>query len=356
MKPTLLLLICASFACQSLFATIRTVSNDPNNPAQFATIQAAVNAAVAGDTIYVNASPTVYSETVTISKRLVLIGGGYNSPNQLGFTSSVVQFFFSRTATGDPSGSVICGFNISSIGVSGGLPTFSNITVFRNRISSFSLVGNNWLIYNNIITSLGLGNSPVPNNIIVQNNIITNFISGTTGNANFLIDHNLFIGGSFYLNSIQFAAITNNIFATSTSGPIMPSSTINNNLNNNLCNISNISATPPTNSFAGGPNIAAGNFVGTDPLFVNVPNFNSYSATANYRLQSTSPGRNAGTDGTDLGIYGGSFPFPSGGAPGNGFDTSALPPIPQVTNLNVQNPSLVPGAQLKVTIQAAVNN
>jgi hypothetical protein len=40
----------------SVFATIRTVSNDPQNPAQFTTIQAAVNAAAAGDPVYVNSS------------------------------------------------------------------------------------------------------------------------------------------------------------------------------------------------------------------------------------------------------------------------------------------------------------
>ncbi|MBY0436007.1 MAG: hypothetical protein K2U26_18100, partial [Cyclobacteriaceae bacterium] len=66
MKPTLLLLVCASLACQSLFATIRTVSNDPNRPAQFTTIQAALNAATPGDTVYVSGSATAYNESVVI--------------------------------------------------------------------------------------------------------------------------------------------------------------------------------------------------------------------------------------------------------------------------------------------------
>jgi hypothetical protein len=359
MKTCTTLFILISLASLSASATIRTVSNDPNNPAQFTKIQDAVNAAVAGDTIYVNPSPTIYNESVTIIKKLVMIGGGYNSPNQLGYTTTVTQFFFNRGGV-DPSGSVICGFTINSLSVGGGLPTVSNITVFRNRINSFFLVGNNWLIYNNILSGgVGLGNNPVPNNIIIQNNIVVNStVNGNTGNSNFIIDHNLFIGSSNpFLSSVQFATITNNVFAAVTgSSPIFSNTTANNNFNNNIANISNISSVSPTNSFSGGPNLAAGNSVGTDPLFVNVPNLNSYDATFNYRLQPTSLAKNAGTDGTDLGIYGGSYPFPIGGTPGSGFDTSALPPIPQVTGVNIQNGTLAPGAQLKVTIQATVNN
>lgn len=341
------------------FATIRTVSNDPNNPAQFATVQAAVNTSVAGDTVYINLSPTVYNENVSVNKRLVIIGGGYNSPNQLGYTSTVNNIFFTR-AGGDPSGSIVCGLNLLSISVNGGLPTISNITVFRNRINGFGLVGNNWLIYNNIINgTISLGNNPVPNNVIIQNNILQAGINGNTGNNNFLIDHNLFLGNpNSFLNNVQLATITNNIFAVSSNSAFINSNTINNNFNNNITNITNVSVNAPTNSFSGGPNAASGNIVGTDPAFVNAPvaSFNLYNASNNYRLSATSQAKNAGTDGTDLGIYGGSYPFPSGGAAGSGFDTCPLPPIPQVNSVNIQNGTLTPGAQLKVTIQATVNN
>jgi hypothetical protein len=57
-----------------------------------------------------------------------------------------------------------------------------------------------------------------------------------------------------------------------------------------------------------------------------------------------------------LGVYGGSFPFPSGGTPGGGFDTSALPPIPQVTEVNIQNATLQPGTPLNVNVKAKINN
>ena len=354
---TLLLITGAAF---STHATIRTVSNDPQNPAQFTTVQAAVNAAVAGDTIYVNASNTIYSENVSVTKRLVLIGGGYKSSSQLNFRTFVNRIDMPFLGSNNPSGTVITGFEIGNIAsaTTGSLP-ISNIRIFRNLIGSLSTYGSNWEIYNNILTgTLNLTQSTA--NIFVRNNIFAStFISGSsTGPASTLIDHNIFLE-SFgqALNNLQNATLTNNIFAfSSTSAFVIDGGTRLNTFNNNLCSTVSISNVPPTNSFSSNANLESGNLVGVNPQFINVPNFANYDANANYRLQTGSPARNAGTDGTDLGIYGGLYPFPSGGAPGSGFDTSAFPPIPQVTSLNIQNSNITPGTQLRVQIQATTNN
>ena len=61
-------------------ATIHTVSNNPTTIAHFSTIQAAINAAASGDTIYVHGSPNVYAG-FTLSKTLAIIGAGF-SPRQ----------------------------------------------------------------------------------------------------------------------------------------------------------------------------------------------------------------------------------------------------------------------------------
>jgi len=42
-------------------ATIRTVSNSPSTLAQFNTIQAAIDASVSADTVYVHGSPNTYA-------------------------------------------------------------------------------------------------------------------------------------------------------------------------------------------------------------------------------------------------------------------------------------------------------
>src|SRR6187399_169745 len=67
--------------CVNAFATVRTVSNNPNTLAQFNTIQAAVNASSSGDTIYIQGSPTRYAGFTIQDKRLTIIGPGW-SPAQ----------------------------------------------------------------------------------------------------------------------------------------------------------------------------------------------------------------------------------------------------------------------------------
>jgi hypothetical protein len=358
MKQLASLFLLTSFVTISSYATIRTVSNDPQNPAQFTTIQAAVDAAVAGDTIYVNVSPTDYSENVSLTKRVILIGGGYKSSSQLNYKTYLSGgIYMSVSGANDPSGTVICGFEVSQI--AGVLP-INNIRIFRNLIrGGVSVYGNNWNIYNNLIPSaISMSSGTGTTNLFIQNNLfgIGGFISSSITVSSIIIDHNVFQSSFVKLNNVKFATITNNIFASGSSDFVFDNGCTSNNFNNNLSTTTNVSVTAPTNSFASGPNTEAGNFVGVNPLFVNVTDLTLYAAINNYRLQSTSPVKNAGTDGTDLGIYGGSYPFPSGGAPGSGFDTSALPPIPQVTGVNIQNGTLAPGAQLKVTIQATTNN
>ena len=260
----------------------------------------------------------------------------------------------------DASGSVITGFKVNSqINVPYGSLLVSNIRLFRNMfyiIDTGYLTGSsNWTIYNNIIFGI-LDGQNKSNNIIIQNNIFGNTNAGISGfnQPSVVIDHNLFINGNAF-RDLRYAVITNNIITSSLGTQVMSGNVTQNTFNNNLSMSTNISPNAPTNSFLTG-NTGAGNQVGVDPLFTSVTDFNNYNNTFNYRLQAGSPGKNAGTDATDLGIYGGVYPFPSGGAPGSGFDTSASPPIPQITSMNIQNASVVPGTLLKVTVQANVNN
>ena len=67
-----------------------------------------------------------------------------------------------------------------------------------------------------------------------------------------------------------------------------------------------------------GNGIWSGNleYVPGDNIYINQSG-NIYNYHHNYHLKSTSPGKNAGTDGTDIGIYGGSEPFKDGSMPIN---------------------------------------
>lgn len=360
-----------------VLATVRTVSNSPTHPAQYTTFDAAQTASVAGDTIYVYGSPFTYPEIV-VRKRLVLIGAGYAPNNQFGQPTTVTGLtFFRDSGSNNATGSVVTGFLFTGRIDLGGTLVSNNIQLFRNRFNSYiNLTGasptgyvDNWVIYNNIIDSYiyGGGTSRTAlsaTNIIIANNIFnsSSYLYGFNTNSA-LVDHNLFLGTSSRFSSLFSVIITNNVIVR-TSGNVM-TNTVLCTFNNNVCNQSTIggaSEYSPTNSFTatfigtgGGSNSGSGNQVGIDPLFVSASNFDSYNANFNYRLQASSPVKNGSTDGTDPGIYGGTYPFPSGGV-GTQYDTAPMPAIPQVTAVNIQNATIQPNGQLNVQVQGKVNN
>ncbi|MBX2915458.1 MAG: hypothetical protein KF856_09345 [Cyclobacteriaceae bacterium] len=370
----------ALFICTTSFGTVRTVSNNPTRPAQFTTFAAAQTASANGDTIYVYGSPFQYP-TITVSKRLVIIGAGYNPNNQFGQPTNIASVdLFRDTGVNNATGTVLTGILTGRLDIAGLMS--NNIRVFRCRFTSYVNMASSsplgyadgWTFYNNIFDSYLYGGansrtSPSATNIIIANNIFSNtnaYLYGFNSNS-VIVDHNLFLGSN-NLFRIYNVLITNNIFTRTTgtvfygasSGPVL--CTFNNNMSNQST-IADPSTYNPATSFVntftdagGGSNFGAGNFVGVDPLYTSVSNFNGYVASANYRLQATSVGKNAATDGTDIGIYGGSYPFPSGGAVGSGYDTSPMPPIPQVTELNIQNATVPVNGTLNVNVKATVNN
>jgi len=54
-----------------------------------------------------------------------------------------------------------------------------------------------------------------------------------------------------------------------------------------------------------------------DTLFVNSPNASSFDYQYNYHLKPNSPYLSAGSDGTEIGIYGGNSPYREGAVPSN---------------------------------------
>ncbi|HTJ52180.1 MAG TPA: hypothetical protein VL443_22115 [Cyclobacteriaceae bacterium] len=370
MKTCISLLFAISFSTIA-FGKVLTVSNNPDHPAQFPDVQAAITAASSGDTIYVHGSQFTYPD-FTINKKLVVIGAGYNSNNQFNQPTRVGTIYFIKdTGLQDGSSSTLTGFlitsNVYGCGTSSGQLGISNVKFFRNQVNgTFYLhnvccfptaTGSNWTIYNNLINIITSGSggstSQSASNITMQNNIIFDNINGFSMSS-VLIDHNVF-PGSDALSNLYYATVSNNIFMMTT-GNILAANVNFNTFNKNLSMLTTVGPNAPTNSFAGGSNTESGNFIGVDPKFVNVTNLNSYSYSFDYRLSASSTVRNVGTDGTDLGIYGGAFPYPSGGASGSGYDTSPLPPIPQVTEVNILNATLQPGSSLNVNVKAKVNN
>jgi ABC-type phosphate transport system substrate-binding protein len=88
MKTISLIILMASTLFMAK-AAVLTVSNDPNQPAQFSTIAAAIDSAKAGDTIYISGSNVAYPLMAITKSNLTFIGTGFNPDKQNPFISKV---------------------------------------------------------------------------------------------------------------------------------------------------------------------------------------------------------------------------------------------------------------------------
>jgi hypothetical protein len=343
MKKLLLFLCIAASAKTN--ATVITVNNAPNSPAQYTDLQLAINAANIGDTIYVSGSLVSYGD-ITIDRKLVLIGSGFNPQKEIPLTSQINGLDFISGSTG----SCIDGFkfigyfpnyacNVSSNGFTILSTTcgVDSISIKNNYIATglaadIAVGGNNWLIERNVIARINVVNN---SNVMIKNNIITAHIINS--NQPFVvITNNLFVdyASNGCLGSINNAEISNNIFyGASPTG--VSTSVFNKNLTFNTIQ----------NTLPYGTNIGSGNIDNQDPQFTSIQTLNyQFTMADNYKLLLTSPGHNAGTDGTDIGPFGGFNPFPSSPIGGE-------PKIPQVKNMNINNSNLPLNGNLNINVK-----
>ncbi len=334
MKTITSTLLFALLAINS-FATVITVSNNPNSPGQYNNLQTAIDAATNGDTLYVHGSPTNYG-TIYLNRNLTLIGTGYNPQKDNPLVSSIATLYLdSVPGIKGCSNSRIIGFNITSQLVQGpNAYAFNNVTIALNRIAQIQIQAssaNGIIIKQNIINYMySIQNC---NNLIIRNNILYYTTSYFQNCNSVLITNNLYFYQSVSTGAVvqDFSTITNNIFLNV--HPNTSFSTFNNNLIFNSGN----------DVLPYGNNTGTGNINGSAPVFVNVPDLIGVNLNYNYRLTATSAGHNAGTDGTDIGPFGGLDPLP------NLYGT---PPVPQIKIFNITNSVVTPSTPLEIYVKA----
>jgi len=368
---TLLALLFAMMTL-SLPAATWTVSNNTNSPGQYTNLQTAIDAAAPYDTILVAGSPSSYGN-ITIGKTLCLVGAGYHNPYGENTTLGTVKLFNTQLNYSTASGSKLMGFITGTITLSADFygsvdstRVIKNVVIERCTIS-YILLGNantsetfsydtiRNCIIGGIGTNMTMSNQTpeVLNHILVHNNIFNGgtitlgfytvyygtIYSGHTDATNFYLKNNIFIanGGNCF-NYVYHMIIENNIFyAAEPQGCTGSAYT------------KNITYMCLNNTIPGVGNVGSGNMVNVNPLFVNYPLMGNvaFSYSHDYHLQATSPGKNAGTDGTDIGIYGGWLPF----------EVGANPYYPQMMELTLPNGSSVPaGGTLNVHFKAKKQN
>ena len=301
------------------------VNNIPGIDADFTTLSAAVAAAAAGDTIYVESSPNAYSAAVNITKKLFIYGTGYfladsiNPKTQWNRNDANVNG--SINFNKGSKGSIISGLNTSYIGINDSL-----ITVERCYISTIYLANvansfaNNSTIRQNYITGgivlyMATGTAK---DILIHNNLIRSTIDFESykGTATAYFINNTFM---YYTNfSVTNSVFQNNILFQPNFGAYVGSNAYYNNISNN-------SVIPPANGNMNGVNL--------DNVFVNFNNGSptpsaGFSSDGKYVLKPGSVAANAGDiNGTkvDIGAFGGPAPY----------ILSGMPPIPSIYELSV---------------------
>jgi len=348
-KQITLLTAILTFFAFTVNATIWTVSNNPDSPGQYTSLQMAVDSSGVHDTILVAGSPTSYGN-VTLKWSLTLIGAGYNNP--YGYNTTVERISLTRfNVSIGASDTRIMGFNVGNridlSGYYGGTleqNLLENVVIERCSIASYISFGgylstyrNDTIrncIFNSYLSFAASGNNL--DNIIIHNNIFNGgYISGGGIDlSSTYLKNNIFLNrnGNVF-SSTNNMVIENNIFYQA-----LPQGATNCAFNNNITFMNNDNVIPGPN------NVGSGNMVDVDPMYVNFPFLGApFSYSHDYHLQAGSPGINAGTDGTDIGVYGGMMPFEIGDNPY----------IPQMMEVTLPSGSSVPaGGTLNVHFTA----
>ena len=324
-KITTLVLISVLFlfANQAIAQNLIAVQNG-NSPRFFQQVDDAIVNAVDGDTLYIPGGS--WNLTQPINKRLHLIGVGHHPDStKVTFPTKINSDFnlYSGSSNGSITGiNILGGINIQTemnfytvkscriyyVRIGAKASNFLFIeNVLENGISLYSqVVGANFSYFNNIFGA-GAGGGGVTNSIF-KNNIFLTYVA-----ANFsLFENNIFYNNSFYgvgfNENVKNSIAKNNLFAI---GLSFENST---NVGSN-----NLFEQPQTG------------------IFLNQSG-NSFDYSHDYHLQPNSPGKNAGTDGTDIGIYGGIYPWKEGSIPSNPhFQSIQIAPKTDTNgNLNVK--------------------
>jgi hypothetical protein len=337
----LILFVLVLLLVSPVFAQTLIAVQNGSTPKFYSILQDALTAAQNKDTLYIpGGSYSLTNRLITIDKELHLIGAGhYQDSTIVGITqlNATIQL---ETGANNSSfegfylnGSFSCGTSSTDEDV-------DNINIARCKFGSISLSksSTNWIIRENVITGVISGTSQgfsssgswAMNNLF-SNNLCFNRILGFGPNNKF--ENNLFYwssstGTSDYIDGCIFR---NNIFPYTffsyedISG--VSSCIFENNIFYSSCCPIGIGNSCNNNLYSQN---SANTFVNQSGT--------TFDYKQDYHLKSDSPGKNAGKDGTDIGIYGGTFPWKEGSVPSNPHFKSVKisPKTDNLGNLNVR--------------------
>jgi len=309
MKTTLLFL--SFFMLTAVVSRAQEIAvQSPSNVTKvYNDLNKAITAAEAGSIVFLPAGGVQLNDSVKITKRLTIIGVGHRSDTEGGFTMVAGKFQFYKGSDGSSLMGVYLSGDVYIANTDGEVNNFLlqycnvNSVQVGNQYCSTLLINQNYLR-----NGSNGGNSPIH----FTNNIVHSIVNVNCG----IIDNNIIrLSGGYSYNYSNYSYLYFALFDIS-------STSIKNNIlvepnyihSGSNCVISNNMLT----SVWGDNSVVV-----TDWNAVLVKSDLGVNPLCDYHLKSTA-GKNAGSDGTDIGIYG-----------GTGFNDAALPPFPQIVSKSI---------------------
>ncbi|MEO0900259.1 MAG: hypothetical protein AAFY71_27870 [Bacteroidota bacterium] len=314
---SLFIIILAIFTFSSSYGQNLIAVQNGGTPSFYTNLDSAITFANSGDTLYLPG--VIFTGNITIEKQIHIIGVGHNPDSSKAYPS------FSRimgniSLLGNSSGSSFTGLYTNNIYIGSNGQAVSSVTLDRCNLGSVyispdSLSSNHTIITCNIngIIDGGYSTNSFISNCIIDNHCREIGNGSTIQNSIFLESpiqvqkfyktFNSVIKNNVFVHPYSFASG----FSTEFSGNI-----VRNNLKWNSLSWVNISGS--SNNTLIENNSVTGSFI--DSVFLDVSSSNSFSYANKYQIIHQL-GQNTGDDGTDLGIYGGPFPWKDGSIPFN---------------------------------------
>ena len=276
-------------------------------------LETAIQKAVSGDTIYLPGKVIQVQNDVIIDKKLAIIGAGCDVDSIGGLQTTEIKKggnYATINFRNGSDGSLLMGCIAQHIQF-GHTNEFNepqqniqNVTIFRNKINgniSLGVNGSNNQVKNVFIKENQVGSTLSANG--AADCSITNNLMYQMGNGmkNFYIYNNVI---SDYIIDAEACRFENNFINRLINFPNAYTNCIFNN------NAFAANYTFPVGSNSGSNNLMSQETIKTFEV-------NNLGLPKNLKIRDTSPCKNAGTDGTDIGIFGGPAPYKAGAVPFN---------------------------------------
>lgn len=333
MRPGIIMLCCIllSFTLSAQQAPIAIVST--NGATKLVnTLNEAAQQSQDNDIIYLPAGNFAGNSGIWFTKRVTVIGVGHHPDSASANGRTIINGDIGFQNPGSE------GSTLDGVLVTGTVYVSSNCRLVRTS-SEQIFVPNGWTgenisIDQCIVTNIVSSNQPAINNAQISNSFIIKAFAPYLNNSTF--QNCIFLSaGTIAVEPLNLNTFRNCIFPNLEGWGTTP---INSFFYNNIFSASEL---PPLTN-AGN---ASRNILGQTPAATFVQQSGTvYQYDQNYRLKAGSPGINAGTDGKDIGIYGGQKPY----------DDFAIPPNPSIRKREI-DAETTPAGTLRVRFNVRVN-